>query len=116
MSTSYNPIVQWLRSTIFLFDLDIVKKTYEESYRLLPIDVQDNIKENYLHDIWHSKYIRKAAWRLMVRVMSREAARFVQSCLGELKISEARYEDLLGEVDQRYSTYLNILFTTIKHA
>jgi hypothetical protein len=51
---SYNPIVQWLRSTIFLFNLDIVKKTYEESYRLLPIDVQENIKENYLHDIWHS--------------------------------------------------------------
>jgi hypothetical protein len=54
MSTSYNPIVQWLRSTIFLLDLDIVKKTYEESYRLLPLDVQENIKENYLHDIWHS--------------------------------------------------------------
>jgi len=54
MYVSYNPIVQWLRSTIFLLDLDIVKKTYEESYRLLPLDVQENIKENYLHDIWHS--------------------------------------------------------------
>jgi hypothetical protein len=27
--------------------------------------------------------------------MSREVARFIQSIFGELKISEARYEDLL---------------------
>ena len=68
------------------------------------------------NELQPSKYIRKAAWRLMVRVMSHEAARFIQSCLGELKMSEAWYEDLLGEADQCYSSYLNILSTIIKHA
>jgi len=51
---SYNSVIQWLQTTIFLFDLDIVKKTYEESYRLLPNDVQVKIREIYLYDIWHS--------------------------------------------------------------
>jgi len=51
---SCNPIVQWLQTTTFLFDLDVVKKAYEESYRLLPADIQDNIRENYLYDVWHS--------------------------------------------------------------
>ena len=31
-----------------------------------------------------------------------EAARFVQSRLGELRVSEARYENLLGEADKAY--------------
>jgi len=55
------------------------------------------------------KYMRKIAWRLMIRVMPREVARFVQSRLGELRISEARYEDLLGEADQYYPKYLAVL-------
>jgi len=55
------------------------------------------------------KYMRKAAWRIMVRVMPREVARFIQSRLGELKISEARYEDLLGEADNHYPRYLEEL-------
>jgi len=50
----YDPIVQWLQITTFLFDLDTVKKAYEESYRLLPADIQDNVKDEYLYDIWHS--------------------------------------------------------------
>jgi intergrase/recombinase len=53
--------------------------------------------------------MRKVAWRLMVRAMPREVARFVQSRFGELKISEARYEDLLSEADEHYSKYLNFL-------
>jgi len=52
------------------------------------------------------KYVRKAAWRLMIRAMPREVARFIQSRFGELKISEARYEDLLGEADEHYPRYL----------
>jgi len=52
------------------------------------------------------KYVRKAAWRLMIRAMPREVARFIQSRFGELKISEARYEDLLGEADEHYPKYL----------
>jgi intergrase/recombinase len=55
------------------------------------------------------KYVRKISWRLMIKVMSREIARFIQSRFGELKISEARYEDLLGEADMNYPRYLNML-------
>jgi len=55
------------------------------------------------------KYMRKAAWRLMIKAMSREVARFIQSRLGELKISEARYEDLLSEADGYYPKYLEML-------
>jgi len=33
----------------------------------------------------------------MVQTMPREVARFIQSRFSELKISEARYEDLLNE-------------------
>jgi len=51
------------------------------------------------------KYMRKVSWRLMVKAMSREAARFIQSRFGELRVSEARYEDLLGEADQQYPAY-----------
>jgi len=50
----YNPIDQWLQTTTFLFDLDTVRKMYEESYELLPADIQDSIKESYLYDVWHS--------------------------------------------------------------
>ena len=55
------------------------------------------------------KYMRKAAWRIMVRVMPREVARFIESRFGELKVSEARYEDLLGEADNYYPRYLEEL-------
>ena len=61
------------------------------------------------HGLLPPKYMRKVAWRLMVKAMPREVARFVQSRFGELKISEARYEDLLGEADQQYPRYLQVL-------
>jgi hypothetical protein len=35
--------------------------------------------------------------------------------LGELKISEARYEDLLGEADERYSRYLSLALRSFLH-
>ena len=38
----------------------------------------------------------------MVQAMPREVARFIQSRFGELRISEARYEDLLSEADSYY--------------
>jgi intergrase/recombinase len=56
------------------------------------------------------KYVRKIAWRLMIKAMPREVARFIQSRFGELKVSEARYEDLLSEADQHYSKYLEKLW------
>jgi len=43
----------------------------------------------------------------MIKVVPREIARFVQSRFGELKVSEARYEDLLSEADEYYPKYLN---------
>jgi len=65
------------------------------------------------HDPLLSKYMKKVAWRLMIRVMPREVTRFIQSRFGELKISEARYEDLLGEADQYYPEYLKLLSTQV---
>jgi len=63
------------------------------------------------HGLLRPKYMRKAAWRLMVKTMPRKVARFIQSRLGELKISEAMYyEDLLGEADTYYPKYLEELF------
>jgi len=55
------------------------------------------------------KYVRKISWRLMIKAVSREIARFIQSRFGELKISEARYEDLLGEADEYYLRYIKLL-------
>ncbi|MEM4007223.1 MAG: hypothetical protein QXT92_06135 [Nitrososphaerota archaeon] len=38
--------------------------------------------------------------------MPRELARFIQSRFGELRVSEARHEDLLSEADEYYLKYL----------
>ena len=65
------------------------------------------------HGLLAPKYMRKASWRLMIQVMSREVARFIQSRLGELKISEARYEDLLSEADKYYPSYIDYLRKSI---
>ncbi len=61
------------------------------------------------HGLVLPKYMRKIAWRLMIKAVSREVARFIQSRLGELRVSEARYEDLLGEADEAYPKYLKHL-------
>jgi len=53
--------------------------------------------------------VRKAAWRLVVKAMPREVARFIESRFGELRVSETRYEDLLSEADEAYSKYLRAL-------
>ncbi len=58
-----------------------------------------------------SKYVMKAAWRLMIKAMPREVGRFIQSRFGELKVYEARYEDLLSEADE-YSKVFRNAFTT----
>ena len=65
------------------------------------------------HGLLSPKYMRKVAWRLMVKTVPREVARFIQSRFGELKISEARYEDLLSEADEHYPRYLSMLATSI---
>ena len=68
------------------------------------------------HNLILPKYMRKTAWRLMIRVMSREVARFIQSRFGELRVSEARYEDLLSEADENYPKYLSYLFSTLNES
>ncbi|MCD6084477.1 MAG: integrase [Desulfurococcales archaeon] len=61
------------------------------------------------HNLILPKYMRKASWRLMVKAVPREVARFIQSRFGELRVSEARYEDLLGEADEEYPKYLGMV-------
>jgi len=51
--------------------------------------------------------MRKAVWRLMVRAMPREVARFIQSCFGELSVSKPRCEDILSETVSHYPRYLD---------
>jgi intergrase/recombinase len=55
------------------------------------------------------KMMRKVSWRILVQAMPREVARFIQSRFGELRVSEARYEDLLSEADSYYPKYLEKL-------
>jgi len=81
-----------------------------EEYAGLSLDRNSVRKYAKRNNLILPKYIRKVAWRLMIRVMPREVARFIQSRLGELRISEARYEDLLGEADTYYPKYLGELF------
>jgi intergrase/recombinase len=86
-----------------------------DTLRLLKEYAGNNVSRRALtkyvkrRDLLLPKYVRKISWRLMIKVMSREVARFIQSRFGELKISEARYEDLLGEADDHYSKYLAYL-------
>jgi len=47
--------------------------------------------------------LRKVSWRVLTQVISdKDVARFIQSRLGELKVSEARYGDLLSRADEQY--------------
>ena len=61
------------------------------------------------HGLLVPKMMRKVSWRILVQVVPREVARFIQSRFGELRISEARYEDLLSEADTHYPKYLEKL-------
>ncbi len=58
------------------------------------------------HGFVAPKMLRKLAWMFMRPSMGAEAARFAQSRLGELRVDEARYEDLLSEADEAYPRYL----------
>jgi len=53
--------------------------------------------------------MRKVSWRLMIKAMNRRVAQFIQSWFGEPRVSEVRYEDLLGEADKAYPAYLQLL-------
>jgi len=86
-----------------------------ETRRLLEEYAGESVDRNSVrkyarrHGLLPPKHMRKVAWRLMVRAMPREVARFVQGRFGELRVSEARYEDLLSEADEHYPEYLRLL-------
>ena len=65
------------------------------------------------HDLLRPKYLRKIAWQLMRKTMGYEAAAFAQSRFGELRVSERRYSDLLGETDEKYPKYTKYMRTSI---
>jgi len=86
------------------FSLETVKHLQEFALR----DINRHRFRKYIkrHALLLPEMMRKVAWRLMVKAMTREAARFIQSRFGELKISKARYGDLLSEADDVYLKYL----------
>jgi len=63
------------------------------------------------HNLVLPKMLRKVAWRLMVKAMTREAARFIQSRFGELKTSDVKYGGLLTEADEQYPKYIKYIKT-----
>jgi intergrase/recombinase len=91
-------------------------ETLELIESFAPKNISRHLVRRYAkrHGLLAPKYMRKVSWRLMIKVMPREVARFIQSRFGELKISEARYEDLLSEADEHYPKYLNYLQNTLR--
>ncbi|MEM2195948.1 MAG: integrase, partial [Sulfolobales archaeon] len=85
--------------------------TIELLKTLAPKDIDRNSVRRYArrHSLTLPKMFRKVSWRIMVQTMPREVARFIQSRFGELRVSEARYEDLLSEADEYYLKYLEKL-------
>jgi len=56
-AVNVNPLDQWIQTTLFLSELNVVKKAYSYSYKLLPRDVREALSDRrigYLGDIWHS--------------------------------------------------------------
>jgi intergrase/recombinase len=85
-----------------------------EKYGGIHVDRYAVIRYAKRNNLLPPKHMRKISWRLMVRTMNREVARFIQSRLGELRISEARYDDLLSEADEHYPRYLEHLDKTLR--
>ncbi|MEM0310957.1 MAG: integrase [Ignisphaera sp.] len=85
--------------------------TIELLKTLAPKDIDRNSVRRYArrYSLTLPKMFRKVSWRIMVQTMPREVARFIQSRFGELRVSEARYEDLLSEADEHYPKYLEKL-------
>jgi intergrase/recombinase len=89
--------------------LELLKKFASNNF-----DRRTIIRYTKRYGLLASKYMRKVSWRLVMKVMPREVVRFIQSRFRELKISKARYEDLLSEADEHYPKYLNYLNNTLR--
>jgi len=54
--------------------------------------------------------MRKVNWRILTQIVSnKDVARFIQSRLGELRIPEARYGDMLSRADEEHPRFLEKL-------
>ncbi len=54
---SVNPLKYWLQTTLFLAQLDVVKRAYSSSYKLIPRDLKEAFcakDTGYLSDVYHS--------------------------------------------------------------
>ena len=80
---------------------------YLEKYR--GVEIRRHVVRKYaaVHNLVRAKYMRKVNWRIMTQVIQdKDVARFIQSRFGELRISEARYGDLLSRADREYPKVL----------
>ncbi|ABN69676.1 hypothetical protein Smar_0569 [Staphylothermus marinus F1] len=86
-------------------------KTLSLLEEIAPRKISKHLPRRYAekHGLLLPKYVRKTAWRLMIKTMNMEVARFIQSRFGELRVSEARYEDLISLADQAYPIFLKHL-------
>jgi len=81
-----------------------------EKYRGAKIDRKDLWEYVSRHNLVRSKILRKVSWRILTEVIpDKDVARFIQSRFGELRISEARYGDLLSKADVWYPKVLEKL-------
>jgi len=81
------------------------RETLELLERCRGVDIKRDQVSKYAarHNLLRPKYLRKVNWRILVQVVSdKDVARFIQSRFGELRISEARYGDLLTRADREY--------------
>ncbi len=87
------------------FSLDLLPYLY--TYRGAKIDRKDLWEYVNRHNLLRAKYLRKVNWRILTQVIpDKDVCRFIQSRFGELKISEARYGDLLSRADKEYPKVL----------
>ena len=54
MKATACPLSKWIRTALFLPELEIVRASYQDSYKLLPKDIQQAFNKEYLSDICHS--------------------------------------------------------------
>ena len=84
-------------------------ETLELIRRLTPWSVYPRSVQRYAarHSLVRPGLLRKASWQLLIASgVPREIARFLHSRFGEIRVSEAYYEDLVKEADEYYPKYL----------
>ncbi len=88
------------------------KELLQDLRRLRGIEIKRDRVSKYAarHNLVVPKLMRKVNWRILTSTIpDKDVARFIQSRFGELKISEARYGDLLTKADEWYPRVLEKL-------